>query len=109
MLGQPASWHTVCSPSDFTRLCRAVYCGPMRARVLIHSGLRSIGVSALRTSRRSSFLPSGTGEGVTSTHITPRGQRVRWTGVDPGAIDFERDYYPAMAEHYRVQRDAVRE
>ena len=50
--------HTVCSSSDFTRLCSAVYSGPILARVLIHSGLRSIGVSALRTSRRSNFRPS---------------------------------------------------
>lgn len=25
------------------------------------------------------------------------------TGGDPGSIDFERDYYPAMLEHYRSQ------
>ena len=36
-----------------------MYSGPILARVLIHSGLRSIGVSALRTSRRSSLRPSG--------------------------------------------------
>src|SRR4051812_25898497 len=59
MLGHPASWHTVCSPSDFTSDLSAAYSGPIRARVLIHSGLRSIGVSALRTSRRSSLRPSG--------------------------------------------------
>lgn len=29
------------------------------------------------------------------------------TGVDPAEVDFERDYYPAMAEHYRAQRDAT--
>jgi uncharacterized protein YndB with AHSA1/START domain len=28
------------------------------------------------------------------------------TGGDPAAADFERDYYPAMAEHYRAQLDA---
>ena len=28
------------------------------------------------------------------------------TGGDLAEIDFERDYYPAMAEHYRQQRDA---
>jgi uncharacterized protein YndB with AHSA1/START domain len=27
-------------------------------------------------------------------------------GVPPETADFERDYYPAMAEHYREQRDA---
>ena len=59
MLGQPASWHTVCRPSDFTRFCSSVYCGPIRARVLIHSGFFSMGVWALRTSRRSSLRPSG--------------------------------------------------
>ncbi len=36
-----------------------MYSGPIFARVLIHSGLRSIGVSLLRTSRRSIFRPSG--------------------------------------------------
>src|SRR4051812_25119675 len=59
MLGQPASSHTVCSPSRLTRPLRAWYSGPMTTRVLIHSGLRSIGVCALRTSRRSSLRPSG--------------------------------------------------
>jgi uncharacterized protein YndB with AHSA1/START domain len=29
------------------------------------------------------------------------------TGGDLSDIDFERDYYPAMAEHYRAQRDAT--
>jgi uncharacterized protein YndB with AHSA1/START domain len=28
-------------------------------------------------------------------------------GGDPAEIDFERDYYPAMADHYREQRDAT--
>src|SRR3954449_4416074 len=59
MLGQPASWHTVCRPSLFTKLVRAVYSGPIRAVVLIHGGLRSIGVSALRASTRSNRRPSG--------------------------------------------------
>jgi hypothetical protein len=27
------------------------------------------------------------------------------TGADVGAIDFERDYYPAMRQHYRSQPD----
>src|SRR5687767_3387102 len=44
MLGQPASWQTVGSPSFFTRSATAAYSGP---------GLRSIGVSALRASTRS--------------------------------------------------------
>ena len=38
-----------------------MYSGPIFARVLIHSGLRSIGVSALRTSRRSSLRPPESG------------------------------------------------
>ena len=38
-----------------------MYSGPIFALVLIHSGLRSIGVSALRTSRRSSLRPAGVG------------------------------------------------
>src|SRR3954464_7049138 len=59
MLGQPASWQTVCRPSLFTSFCIAVYSGPIFARVLIHSGLRSMGVWALRTSRRSILRPSG--------------------------------------------------
>ena len=29
------------------------------------------------------------------------------TGGDLAAIDFERDYYPAMADYYREQRDAA--
>src|SRR5690349_16525463 len=74
MLGQPASWQTVWSPSDFTRLCRCLYSGPILARVLIHSGLRSIGVSELRTSRRSSLRPSGT-TCVTSANCTPGAER----------------------------------
>ena len=43
MLGQPASWQTVCSPSDFTSACSSRYSGPILARVLIHSGFFSIG------------------------------------------------------------------
>src|SRR5918995_2051621 len=59
MLGQPASSHTVCSPPERTSDLSSVYCGPVRALVLIHGGLRSIGVSLLRTSRRRSLRPSG--------------------------------------------------
>src|SRR3954468_2378789 len=59
MLGQPASSHTVCRPPLRTRPLSSVYCGPVWARVRIHSGLRSIGVSLLRTSRRRSLRPSG--------------------------------------------------
>src|SRR6186997_1904846 len=60
MLGQPASWHTVCRPSRWTRPRRWVNSGPMVAFTLIHGGLRSIGVSALRASMRSRRRPSGT-------------------------------------------------
>ena len=59
MFGQPASWHTVCSPSRFTRPVSSRYSGPIRAVVRIHSGLRSIGVCALRASTRSMRRPSG--------------------------------------------------
>src|ERR1700712_5754903 len=59
MFGQPAASQTVCSPSRLTRLLSSLYSGPITARVLIHSGLRSIGVWLLRTSRRSSLRPSG--------------------------------------------------
>ena len=56
---QPASSQTVCRPSRRTNPFSAVYSGPILARVLIHGGLRSMGVSALRTSSRSSLRPSG--------------------------------------------------
>src|SRR2546421_598126 len=59
MLGQPASWHTVCRPSRCTSPRSAVNCGPIVAFTLIHGGLRSIGVSALRASMRSMRRPSG--------------------------------------------------
>src|SRR4051794_2955783 len=61
MLGQPASWHTVCRPSDFTRFCSSRYCGPNLALVLIHAGFFSTGTAALRTSSRSILRPSGAG------------------------------------------------
>src|SRR5690242_15186557 len=59
MLGQPASSQTVCSPSRRTSDFSSVYSGPVLSRVLIHSGLRSIGTWLLRTSRRSSLRPPG--------------------------------------------------
>src|SRR3569623_717426 len=59
MLGQPASSQTVCRPSRRTRDFSSVYSGPVFSRVLIHSGLRSIGTWLLRTSRRRSFRPAG--------------------------------------------------
>src|SRR5690349_15283893 len=66
MLGQPASSQTVCRPSDFTSALSDMYSGPITARVLIHDGFFSIGVCALRTSRRSIFRPSGV------TAVTPQ-------------------------------------
>ncbi|CAB4610664.1 unannotated protein [freshwater metagenome] len=59
ILGHAASWQTVCRPSLLTSERRRVYSGPIFARVLIHSGLRSIGVSVLRASIRSNLRPSG--------------------------------------------------
>src|SRR4051794_26358233 len=59
MLGQPASSQTVCRPSRRTSDFSSVYSGPVRSRVLIHSGLRSIGTWLLRTSMRSSLRPAG--------------------------------------------------
>src|ERR1022692_2061127 len=59
MLGHPASSQTVCSPSLRTSCLSSVYCGPARSLVLIHGGLRSIGVWLLRASRRSMRRPSG--------------------------------------------------
>src|SRR5215207_7248378 len=59
MLGQPASSQTVCRPSRRTRDFSSVYSGPVLRRVLIHSGLRSMGTWLLRTSRRSSLRPAG--------------------------------------------------
>src|SRR3954465_15274956 len=59
MLGQPASSQTVCRPSRRTSDFSWVYSGPVLSRVLIHSGLRSIGTWLLRTSGRSSLRPAG--------------------------------------------------
>src|SRR3954468_2266583 len=59
MLGQPASSQTVCRPSRRTSDFSSVYSGPVLSFVLIHSGLRSMGVWLLRTSRRSSLRPAG--------------------------------------------------
>src|SRR3954467_8485895 len=59
MLGQPASSQTVCRPSRRTSDFSSVYSGPVLSRVLIHSGLRSIGTWLLRTSRRRSLRPPG--------------------------------------------------
>src|SRR5215212_7222384 len=72
MLGQPASSQTVCNPSRRTRLFSSVYSGPILARVLIHEGLRSIGVWELRTSSRSIRRPSGCSV-VTPARLRPAG------------------------------------
>src|SRR5215469_6973114 len=76
MFGQPASSQTVCRPSARTRFFSDVYSGPVRTRVLIHGGFRSIGVWLLRASRRSSRRPSGTSsEVLTTTRLRPRHTR----------------------------------
>src|SRR5579859_1564755 len=59
MLGQPACSQTVCRFSRRTRSFSSLYCGPVRSRVLIQAGLRSIGVWLLRASSRSIRRPSG--------------------------------------------------
>src|SRR3954466_9886196 len=59
MLGHPASSQTVCRPSRRTSDFSSVYSGPVFSFVLIHSGLRSMGVWLLRTSRRSILRPAG--------------------------------------------------
>src|SRR2546430_15106973 len=85
MLGQPASWQTVCRPWRFTRLFSAVYSGPVRSLVLIQGGLRSIGVWLLRASMRSIRRPSG-------ASTTPPG----YVGADGR---FARRRLPARGEH----------
>src|SRR5918992_4070971 len=107
MLGQPASSHTVCSPPERTSDLSSVYCGPVRALVLIHGGLCSIGVSLLRTSRRRSLRPSGAMvtspgyaagsvlHGVASTWRERRDQDAVPCGsahVDAGAGELEQRY-----------------
>src|SRR3954454_15158626 len=93
MLGQPASSHTVCRTSRRTSDFSSVYSGPVLSRVLIHSGLRSIGTWLLRTSSRSSLRPDGAiaeaeegGGGAVSLmigHGTPHDRRPR-RGRDGG-------------------------
>src|SRR5687768_6881506 len=83
MLGQPAASQTVCRPSRRTRDFSSVYSGPVFSRVLIHSGLRSIGTWLLRTSRRSSLRPDGAigeseeGVGATVSLMIGHGTRRR--------------------------------
>src|SRR5918911_2790247 len=84
MLGQPASWQTVCRPSRCTSPRMWVYSGPILALTLIHGGFRSIGVSALRASMRSMRRPS-------AAIVTPRGYACgkinREMGDEPHAAD----------------------
>src|SRR5581483_3050240 len=89
MLGQPASWQTVWRFSSFTNWRRWVYSGPIFARVLIHSGLRSIGVSLLRTSKRRSLRPSG----------------ARVTRTDYPSPDERHDRGHAHADDHRTQQE----
>src|SRR5699024_1014886 len=74
ILGQPASSHTVCSPSRRTRDRNSLYSGPIVARVLIHEGFFSIGTCELRASTRSILRPSG----ATVTRSLPSR---RWDGL----------------------------
>src|SRR3954454_10744019 len=100
MLGQPASSQTVCSPSRRTSDLSSVYSGPVLSRVLIHSGLRSIGTWLLRTSRRRSLRPDGaigeSEEGVGATvslmisHGTPNAARPRRGSGGGGAVGTRR-------------------
>src|SRR6478609_2860099 len=71
MLGQPASSQTVWRSSSLTSCLSAVNSGPVRSLVLIQLGLRSIGVCALRTSRRSIGRPSG----ATALTLAPQSRR----------------------------------
>src|SRR5919205_3950678 len=87
MLGQPASSQTVCRPSRRTSDFSSVYSGPVFSRVLIHSGLRSIGTWLLRTSRRRSLRPPGPiGEpgSVVGTAVSVMTCTVPRTGDRPG-------------------------
>src|SRR5262249_53813196 len=95
MFGQPASWQTVCRPSLFTRLCILVYSGPIFARVLIHSGLRSMGVWLLRTSRRSILRPSGA---TADTSAPCSFDSSAYTRVRPCLLSPTREANPAAPE-----------
>src|SRR3954470_24364096 len=102
MFGQPASWQTVCRPSDFTRDWSAVYSGPIRARVLIHSGLRSIGVAALRASRRSSLRPSACALTAPSYGGRAHDRGTPLSGDVPAAEADQRDEDSQQQEHAEV-------
>ena len=83
MFGHPACSQTVCSCSRRTRSFSAEYCGPVRSRVLIHAGLRSIGVWLLRASSRSIRRPSGAS--TTISGYVPRPDGVTARGIMSGA------------------------
>src|SRR3954465_1926889 len=87
MLGQPASSQTVCSPSRFTSALSSVYSGPISARVLIHDGFFSMGVCALRTSRRNILRPCAR---------LPASGGTGWTAVTSQANARRAGYRPAM-------------
>ncbi len=59
MLGQPASWQTVCREAPATFFFMSSYSGPVFTALRIHRGFVSIGVCAFRFSTRSSLRPSG--------------------------------------------------
>ena len=95
MFGQPASSHTVCSPSRRTSCLSSVYSGPVRSRVLIHGGLRSIGTWLLRASRRSRRRPSGASTTPSSVlrlaaRPGPGGRAVVSAGLQAGAQPIQR-------------------
>src|SRR5918998_1185159 len=112
MLGQPASSQTVCRPPERTSALSSVYCGPVRARVRIHDGLRSIGVSLLRTSRRRSLRPSGA---IVTVATLRRGRRgtVSSRGHDPGSAEGDPEMsegtVPSVGERIReLRKDEAR-
>src|SRR5690606_35812008 len=76
MLGQPASWQTVCSPWFFTSEWSSVYSGPIFALILIQGGFFSMGVWLLRASIRSSLRPSGAMVTRTLPFLVPCGEVV---------------------------------
>src|SRR4051794_11507362 len=110
MLGQPASWQTVCRPSRCTSPRSWVNCGPMLALTLIHGGLRSMGVSELRASMRRRRRPSGAllvVEGADCSMVTKL--RVRRDGSEAAG---QRGYgdeghvgCPGVADAGRCRRD----
>src|SRR5919106_1023141 len=110
MLGQPASWQTVCSPSRLTRDWSSRYSGPIRAVVLIQDGFFSIGVALLRTSRRSSRRPSGATLTRSSLRCGPHCSGVDGGGEQAGQVTFHhrQDLVDAdrPAELGRQRRDA---